>query len=220
VIKDREAAKREVFERIKAEKGRATPAQVEEKLFDLERQAGILEALRGVEQAGGCREQRAGAVDIDGTAFQNDARTENREVEQLGDALRDGVIIVMKAILVAIRIVAPVDDGELVTPREENRTMIAAPRFVGRNMMIEDVRCAFADGASGDGCDLVVADIDMDGFVRGEGADHFAERGEDLLVAVRKTGAVRTRPAEPRGRVRMPLGGHAVAEFPWSFCRH
>jgi acyl transferase domain-containing protein/NAD(P)-dependent dehydrogenase (short-subunit alcohol dehydrogenase family)/acyl carrier protein len=53
VIKDREAAKRAVFERIKAEKGRATPAQVEEKLFDLERQAGMLEALRGVEQAGG-----------------------------------------------------------------------------------------------------------------------------------------------------------------------
>ncbi len=53
VVKDREAAKREVFERIKAEKGRATPAQVEEKLFDLERQAGILEALRGVQQAGG-----------------------------------------------------------------------------------------------------------------------------------------------------------------------
>ncbi len=53
VVKDREAAKREVFEHIKAEKGRATPAQVEEKLFDLERQAGILEALRGVEQAGG-----------------------------------------------------------------------------------------------------------------------------------------------------------------------
>jgi acyl transferase domain-containing protein/acyl carrier protein len=53
VVKDREKAKREVFERMKAEKGRATPAQVEEKLFDLERQAGILEALRGVEQAGG-----------------------------------------------------------------------------------------------------------------------------------------------------------------------
>jgi NAD(P)-dependent dehydrogenase (short-subunit alcohol dehydrogenase family) len=53
VVKDREAAKREVFERIKADKGRATPAQVEEKLFDLERQAGILEALRSVEQAGG-----------------------------------------------------------------------------------------------------------------------------------------------------------------------
>jgi NAD(P)-dependent dehydrogenase (short-subunit alcohol dehydrogenase family) len=53
VIKDREGAKREVFERLKAEKGRATPAQVEEKLFDLERQAGILEALRSVEAAGG-----------------------------------------------------------------------------------------------------------------------------------------------------------------------
>ncbi len=53
VIKDREGAKRDVFERLKAEKGRATPAQVEEKLFDLERQAGILEALRSVEDAGG-----------------------------------------------------------------------------------------------------------------------------------------------------------------------
>ena len=53
VVKDREGAKREVFERMKAEKGRATPAQVEEKLFDLERQAGILEALRSVEEAGG-----------------------------------------------------------------------------------------------------------------------------------------------------------------------
>jgi NAD(P)-dependent dehydrogenase (short-subunit alcohol dehydrogenase family) len=53
VVKDREGAKRDVYERMKAEKGRATPAQVEEKLFDLERQAGILEALRSVEAAGG-----------------------------------------------------------------------------------------------------------------------------------------------------------------------
>jgi NAD(P)-dependent dehydrogenase (short-subunit alcohol dehydrogenase family) len=53
VVKDREGTKRDVFERLKAEKGRATPAQVEEKLFDLERQAGILEALRAVEAAGG-----------------------------------------------------------------------------------------------------------------------------------------------------------------------
>ena len=53
VISDREGAKRDVYERLKAEKGRATPAQVEEKLFDLERQAGILEALRSVEDAGG-----------------------------------------------------------------------------------------------------------------------------------------------------------------------
>jgi NAD(P)-dependent dehydrogenase (short-subunit alcohol dehydrogenase family)/acyl carrier protein len=53
VIQDREGAKRDVFERLKAEKGRATPAQIEERLFDLERQAGILEALRTVEEAGG-----------------------------------------------------------------------------------------------------------------------------------------------------------------------
>ena len=67
VIRDREGAKRDVFERLKAEKGRATPAQVEEKLFDLERQAGILEALRSVEEAGGRAFYRQVDV-LDGTA--------------------------------------------------------------------------------------------------------------------------------------------------------
>jgi acyl transferase domain-containing protein/acyl carrier protein len=67
VIKDREGAKRDVFERLKAEKGRATPAQIEEKLFDLERQAGILEALRTVEEAGGRAFYRQVDV-LDGTA--------------------------------------------------------------------------------------------------------------------------------------------------------
>ncbi len=66
-ITDREAAKREIYERLKAEKGRATPAQIEEKLFDLERQAGILEALRTVEAAGGRAYYRQVDV-LDGTA--------------------------------------------------------------------------------------------------------------------------------------------------------
>jgi 3-oxoacyl-(acyl-carrier-protein) synthase/NAD(P)-dependent dehydrogenase (short-subunit alcohol dehydrogenase family)/acyl carrier protein len=83
VIKDREAAKREVFERIKAEKGRATPAQVEEKLFDLERQAGILEALRGVEQAGGRAFYRQVDV-LDGAAVKavvDNIRAENGRID-------------------------------------------------------------------------------------------------------------------------------------------
>ncbi|HEX7599392.1 MAG TPA: SDR family NAD(P)-dependent oxidoreductase, partial [Polyangia bacterium] len=70
VAKDREAAKRQVFERMKAEKGRATPAQVEEKLFDLERQAGILEALRSVEAAGGRAYYRQVDV-LDGTTVKS-----------------------------------------------------------------------------------------------------------------------------------------------------
>jgi len=44
----------EVFEHIKAEKGRATPAQVEEKLFEVwNGRPAYWKPLRGVEQAGG-----------------------------------------------------------------------------------------------------------------------------------------------------------------------
>ncbi|MDF1565977.1 MAG: SDR family oxidoreductase [Deltaproteobacteria bacterium] len=50
---DREGLKREVFERIKAAGGRATPVEVEKTLFDLERAGAILQVLADVEAAGG-----------------------------------------------------------------------------------------------------------------------------------------------------------------------
>jgi NAD(P)-dependent dehydrogenase (short-subunit alcohol dehydrogenase family) len=50
---DREGLKRDVFERIKAEQGRATPAQVEKRLFELERATVLLDTLREIEAVGG-----------------------------------------------------------------------------------------------------------------------------------------------------------------------
>ena len=50
---DREGLKREIFERIKQTEGRATPAQVEKRLFAIERAGAVLETMRGVEAAGG-----------------------------------------------------------------------------------------------------------------------------------------------------------------------
>ena len=50
---DREGLKRDIFERIKTEHGRATPAQVEKRLFELERTTVLIDTIRDVEAAGG-----------------------------------------------------------------------------------------------------------------------------------------------------------------------
>jgi acyl transferase domain-containing protein len=50
---DKEALKREIFERLKAEGQRATPALVEKRLFDLERAQALLDAMKSIEAAGG-----------------------------------------------------------------------------------------------------------------------------------------------------------------------
>jgi NAD(P)-dependent dehydrogenase (short-subunit alcohol dehydrogenase family) len=50
---DREGLKREIFEQIKEAEGRATPAQVEKRLFAIERTGAVIEAMRGIEAEGG-----------------------------------------------------------------------------------------------------------------------------------------------------------------------
>jgi len=166
-----------------------------------------------VQQNRGGGQERACAIGVDGAALQHDARTEDIETEQLGDPLGDGIVIVVKPVLVAVGVVTPVDDGEIVAAGDEDGAVIAAPGFIGRDAMIEDVRLVFTDGAAGDGFDGVVADINMDRLVRGEGADDLAECGKNLVVAIRETDAIGPGPTEPRGRVGSPFGGHAVAEF-------
>ncbi|MHB8878888.1 MAG: SDR family oxidoreductase, partial [Myxococcaceae bacterium] len=50
---DKESLKREIFERLKAEGQRATPALVEKRLIDLERAEALLGVLKSIEAAGG-----------------------------------------------------------------------------------------------------------------------------------------------------------------------
>ena len=74
---------------------------------------------------------------------------EDRELEFLGDAGRHGVVIIVGRIFSAPGVEAPVDDGRLRLCRvrsacfeDERRAMIAAPAFVGLDVMEEDVRQA------------------------------------------------------------------------------
>ena len=50
--------------------------------------------------------------------------------------------------------------------------------------MVENVLHVLADGAAGGRFDLLVAGVDIHALVGRDGADHFAERGDNLLVAI------------------------------------
>ena len=66
-------------------------------------------------------------------------RREERQIAQLGDVLGNGVIEIEGRIFAAPGVVAPIDDGALapavLVAHQKNRAVIAAPRFVGREMM-------------------------------------------------------------------------------------
>ena len=76
---------------------------------------------------------------------------------QLGDAPWRLVIEIERRILAAPGVVTPVDDREFVVALHEDRSVIPAPRLVTRDAVIRDVR-TIADGSSGDGLDLLIAD--------------------------------------------------------------
>ena len=81
--------------------------------------------------------KRAGAVHIDRAALQNHARIKDRQPRFLSDARRDHFIEIARRILAAPGVVIPIDDRQprLLLARQENRAVIAAPRFVCRNAM-------------------------------------------------------------------------------------
>jgi NAD(P)-dependent dehydrogenase (short-subunit alcohol dehydrogenase family) len=66
---DRDALKRDIFERLKAQGERATPAAVEKQLAVLERSAAALAAIEAVQRAGGsCRYLQTDLTDSDAVA--------------------------------------------------------------------------------------------------------------------------------------------------------
>jgi NAD(P)-dependent dehydrogenase (short-subunit alcohol dehydrogenase family) len=84
-MKDREGAKREIFKLLVTQGGRGTPAQIEERLFNLERQASILETLNSIEAAGGRAFYRQIDV-LDGNGVRiviDDIRRQNGRIDVL-----------------------------------------------------------------------------------------------------------------------------------------
>ena len=96
----------------------------------------------GVEQARLGGQQGTAAVDVDRAALHHDAGLEHGEPELGADAGGDHVVQVVRRILPAPGVVAPVHDRLLAAPGpgplHEDRAVIAAPGIVGRVAMEED----------------------------------------------------------------------------------
>ena len=167
-------------------------------------------------------EQNAGAVDVDGAAFENEALAVNSglegfHLEKLGD-VRGNFVVVMPVRIFSPGVEAPVSEGNIVfCILYENRAGVTQPDAVSAPAMEahtgevgvmarEHARSAFFGGG--------IVDEDVDVFDVGEMADDFAIDPRDGLEfpgpVLRIVG-----PGDPCGGVRRPLGGHAVALLLW-----
>ena len=172
-----------------------------------------------VQQAVGGGEHGAAAVEVDGAALHDDAGMEDRlHAEQLRHARRHGVVIVVRRILPAPRVEAPVDDGQAASrlPHQERRPVIAAPAFVGLHVVERDALQVHARAlqlAFDDELPVLVGHIDVHFLAQRDDTHDFAELIADAVVSARKTDAFRPRPGKHRAALRLPLGGEGVAEF-------
>ena len=99
-----------------------------------------------VQQARRRRQHGAGAVEVDRAAFHDDARIEHRQAQLLGNPRRHRIVRVVRRVLAAPRVEAPVDDRRLglaaTRAQHEGRTMIAGPALVGLDVMEVDAAAA------------------------------------------------------------------------------
>ena len=122
-----------------------------------------------VQQARRGRQHGAGAVEVHGAAFHDDARVEHRQLQLFGDPRRHRVVGIPGRILAAPRVEAPVDDGGvgLAAPgaQHERRTMIARPGFVGGNVVKEHAaqrHLARLEELANDALVVFVGDVEVD----------------------------------------------------------
>jgi len=194
-----------------------------ERRFNLRaRKTGVAHLNARMEQAFLRGEQSAAAVDVNAAAFENEAATgdfSGEEREAKGASGMAGDLRVATPIGVfGPGIEAESDDGERsvcargarIAP-DEDGAGIAGPAAVGREREKPDATGRDSDGSEGAAGGGAVAgrlNDDVQQFAgRKFAADFRVDPGDDGDFAGPVRGVVR--PAEPRGGVRFPLGGHA-----------
>ena len=178
----------------------------------------------GIEKAAFGGEHRALAVHIDRTALQNKMRLlENRHAQSLGHGGWNGVVLIERGKFVAPGVEAEIQHGHLriLVANHEDRPVVAAPRFVGRNVEKLDPlgRAFFQETANGFFL-LRVFDIDANGLRFRQGLGHRHESRDHAVVGVREAVAARMRPGNPSRLVPLPFGGHPVSFFRWGLLGH
>jgi hypothetical protein len=171
----------------------------------------------GVEEAGLGRQQGAAPVDVDGPALEHHAGGVDRNPVLAGDPGRNHVVEIVGRILATPGIVAPVQDGLFGVLRRpslhEDGAMVPAPGIVGRVVMevdVADVGPGLGEQPPHAGLHRRPRDVDVNLLPLGEQPDHPSEDAWDR-AELAGPGGLFVRPTEPGAAVRLPLGGHAIA---------
>ncbi len=166
----------------------------------------------GIEDRAPGGHERTGAVHLDGAAFRDEGRLEEREVQQscgLAGYLRVAGVRPAPAPPVE----APARDGDASDlVHHEDRPVVPRPDVVQRHCVERHVLGADAKGAQLGFEPVARAGIlhdDANLDVRLHGAGHGQPGGLELHVVAGTGAHVLGGPLEPHGGVRLPLGGHA-----------
>ena len=111
-----------------------------ERTFDVG--AGEFRVAVGVEEALLAGEEQAAAVAVDRAALEHHVAGKSTGAERARDAPRNRVVAVVRPVLPAPGVEAPVGERDFagVAVLHENRAVVAAPRVVGRVIVKRDTR--------------------------------------------------------------------------------
>ena len=173
-----------------------------------------------IQKAGFGSEQRARAIDVYGTPFQDHARIKHWHVENLANPSGNDLVEITGRVFAAPRVVIPIDDcqARVFGARQKNRTVIPAPRFVCRNVMKgEPVEPQTGQHVERFGFVGTIADIDANRLGEQQRRDHSPQCRQHPIKSVRKTDSLAPGPRKPGRGMRLPFRGHPVTKRRWPF---
>ncbi len=176
-------------------------------------------------------EENACAIGVNGAAFQYYAARPavlafrggfgrvrwlpRGDLEQLCHA-GGKLVVVVPVVVFGPGVEAPVGEGDLaLLVSDEDGAGVAGPDTVGGpevELDAVEIGAGAGEATGGAGALGGTGNDEVDDFARGEEADDFRVEPGDGLEFTGPVLAV-VRPGEPCGLVRLPLGGHAVAEL-------
>src|ERR1700675_3276938 len=115
-------------------------------------------------------------------------------------------------------VVIPIHHGKprIAIAFDEDWAVVAAPRFVGRNVQILDVPSVNTLQHGSDELLMLKIDhVDSYAFRFTQRIDHLHEDRHYFIVGVGETNSLATRPGEPGCCVRLPLGRHPISLRGW-----
>lgn len=171
----------------------------------------------GIKEAAGGGEQGTLSIGVYGTPFEDEMpAVENRQIQFLGDTGRDFIVKIAGWVFPTPGVVSKINNSQPwgVGAFDENRSVVAAPGFIGRNVEKLDLVAAGLPENPAHFLFLrLVFDIDSDVLGGGERFNHRDKRRKDSVVGTGETDSIPMGPGKPGGLVGLPFGGHVITSM-------